>query len=99
MPQTDDWVTLSMNAAHADESLWFNQTKIRYGIPSSGDEESRDLPLSDAQFPFLRLGLASKQNISGSYVYHQMNDSIIAEEFWSESENFWQPSKNISIET
>ena len=88
-----------MNPTHSEETLWFNQTKLKYGLISSNDTENSDQLLPDSQFPFRRLGLASNWSVSGAYVYHQMNDSIIAEEFWNESENFWQPSKNISIET
>ena len=78
--------------------LWFNQTKLEYGPQMSMATENSDQPLPEAQFPFRRLGLALGLNGSEAYVYHQINDSVIAEELWNDSE-FWQPSKNISTRT
>ena len=76
--------------------LWFNnQTKLQYGV---GTKDQEDL-IPEAPFPFRRLALAQDFNETGSYIYHQINDSIIAEEFWSEDSRIWLPSVNISIRT
>ena len=88
-----DFVGLSTNPGSI---LWFNQTKLETTILTGVD--ILDQPLPDAQFPFPRLGRAQELNGTGAYIYHQMNDSIIAEEIWNDS-LFWQKSKNISITT
>ena len=73
--------------------LRFNQSEIQNGFFASAET-----PIPDAWFPFRRLGASYNSNGVESYIYHQMNESIIAEEIWDEAE-FWQPSRNISIGT
>ena len=56
------------------------------------------LPVPDAGSPYLRLGSTYRVNTIQTYVYHQVNDSTIAEEVWEEESSVWQTSKNISID-
>ena len=105
-------MSLSGSDASEGQYIWFNQTKIQHGFQSGAqgpdepvpDEPTPaelvpDEPLPDATFPFRRLGVAQELNGTGVYLYHQIDDSILAEELWISDLQTWQPSKNISIGT
>ena len=70
------------------ELLWFNQTTL--------------LNLCDPSFPVPQVaftyGTTYIVNGTDSYLYHQIDDSTLAEEHWDNSP-FWLPSRNISINT
>ena len=75
--------------------LWFNQSTLQSDNLGEGNPAPPVLP---ARFPYQRLGTADVVNGTDSYVYHQINESTIAQEYW-DGGSLWLPSVNITIET
>ena len=76
------------------EVLWFNGS-----TPTILDSSDNfDLPVPNVTFPYRHFGSTYGVNATQTYVYHQVNDSTIAEEVWEKQSSLWQRSKNISIE-
>ena len=54
------------------------------------------LPWPRSQFPFNRLASALVSNSTEVYLYHQLDDSVFAEDYWDGTSQFWR-SSNITI--
>ncbi|KAL8899409.1 MAG: hypothetical protein Q9207_006215 [Kuettlingeria erythrocarpa] len=74
---------------------WFNQSKLQIDASQAGP------PIPKTPFPFLRIA-ATYSNSTGlngiAYLYHQLSDTILAEEVWDSTSGFWI-TNNITIET
>ncbi|KAL9630805.1 MAG: hypothetical protein Q9204_004538 [Flavoplaca sp. TL-2023a] len=67
----------------------------------SRDAESPTIdgrPSLNAPFPFQRLSTTSTINTTKTYLYHQINESVLGEEYWDGTSGFWI-STNITIDT
>ena len=82
------------------QALWFNGTTLENDEMAVQTVGSiiQTIPVPNVPFRYHRL--ASAMNVDGAecYIYHQLNDNTLAEEFWDGS-GFWLPSSNISITT
>jgi len=63
----------------------------------SGDPELFTSP-PESPYPYTRLATTSQPNSYVFYLYHQINETTIAEDAWDESTGVWTSSK-ISIPT
>lgn len=71
--------------------MYFNHTSLQFdgAIP----------PSPTSPFPFRRLASTFKQNSTESYVYHQLNDSVLTEEFWDGDSTGLCIAQGIPIDT
>ena len=75
--------------------LWFNQSTLQTDDLST---VGRAAPNPPTTFPYQRFGTAFVVNGTNSYVYHQINESTLAQEQWDEGP-IWLPSVDIPIDT
>ena len=62
-------------------------------------EEGRRIPTPDSTFPYPRLASTYGDNTTNTYLYHQLDDSVLVEDTWDgDPKSFWI-SKNITIDT
>ncbi|KAL8853050.1 MAG: hypothetical protein Q9221_002080 [Calogaya cf. arnoldii] len=54
-------------------------------------------PSPNAPFSFQRLSTTSPMNTTKTYLYHQINDSTVGEEYWDGTSGFWL-SDNLTID-
>lgn len=79
---------IASSSSSQQAAVWYNQSQV---------ESSHVAPSSDFPFPHFASTFANSSN--NTYLYHQLSDSIIAEELWDgDTSGFWI-SKNITIET
>lgn len=74
--------------------LWFQGSALRM-------EKSimlNSYPIPKSSFPFHRLASTPAENATFSYLYHQLSDSVFAEDLWDDTSQLWI-SKNFTIET
>lgn len=57
------------------------------------------IPTPDSPFPYPRLASTYGDNTTNTYLYHQLDDSVLVEDTWDgDPKSFWI-SKNITIDT
>ncbi|KAL8786833.1 MAG: hypothetical protein Q9213_002570 [Squamulea squamosa] len=78
--------------------LFLNQSKLDRGAGPLVFGAGVDLPLSSPRFPFEHLASTFANDSNSTYVYHQLSDTILAEELWDGTSGFWI-SNNITIQT
>ncbi|KAL9601999.1 MAG: hypothetical protein Q9219_002107 [cf. Caloplaca sp. 3 TL-2023] len=77
------------------ERMWINQSILRI----YEDTMRTDTPKSpETPFPFNRLTTLYLNSTKETYIYHQISDTVIAEELWDEVNKSWF-TKNITIPT
>ena len=77
------------------QALWFNQSTLQTDSrPSAGGAA----PIPHTAFPYQQFDTAFVVNGTNSYVYHQINETTIAQEHWDAGPS-WLPSVNITIDT
>lgn len=86
-----DKLTLTDNSGPYIQTIWFNQSTLLF-------VDERSLLSPSADFPFPRVASTFAKNATYNYLYHQISDSILAEEVWDGTSGFWI-SKNITIGT
>ena len=64
-------------------------------VPQSSMVYARPSP--NAPFSFQRLSTTSPMNTTKTYLYHQIHDSTIGEEYWDGTSGFWL-SDNLTID-
>ncbi|KAL8636975.1 MAG: hypothetical protein Q9226_009177 [Calogaya cf. arnoldii] len=69
-------------ATESANRIWFMAP-----VPQSLTVDGRPSP--NAPFPFQRLSTTSATNTTKTYLYHQINDSTIGEEYWDGTSGFW----------
>ncbi|KAL8688499.1 MAG: hypothetical protein Q9218_005607 [Villophora microphyllina] len=76
-------------------ALFLNQSVPQYGF---GFPPKGELPLPTVQFPFEHLASTYAKSSSSTFIYHQLSDTVLAEELWDDTSGFWI-SNNITIDT
>lgn len=76
------------------QAMWINDTNLQ-GDPGPGFEFDT-MPVPKTPFPYRRMGSAVAANGTQTHVYHQLNGSVFAEEFWNGT-GFWEASRNVSV--
>lgn len=73
--------------------MWINGTQpaLLPGYPYQG------FPVPENAFPFKRLASANLLDQSATFLYHQMNGTMFAEEQWVSSLSIWKPTVYIPI--
>ena len=79
MAFSSDINDLGFAALAGGQLLWHNQSTLQ---GDSLDLEKPAAPVPPARFPYQRLGTADVVGGNDSYVYHQINESTIAQEYW-----------------
>ena len=74
--------------------MWFNESTLQIDAWNN-PVNMPTIPVPNFVFPFQRICAAFVANSTSSYVYHQVNESTMAQEQWDE--DLWQPSVSISI--
>lgn len=74
--------------------VFLNQSTPQWGFGF----QTGGVPLSSLRFPFNRLASTFADNATSTYLYHQLTDTILAEELWDGTSAFWIQS-NVTIET
>ncbi|KAL8925826.1 MAG: hypothetical protein Q9208_003323 [Pyrenodesmia sp. 3 TL-2023] len=57
-----------------------------------------EIPLPKSSFPYQRLAGTYAENFTVSYLYHQLSDSVFAEDLWDDKSKVWI-SKTFTIDT
>ncbi|KAL8922842.1 MAG: hypothetical protein Q9208_004967 [Pyrenodesmia sp. 3 TL-2023] len=87
-----DIVLLSPKRGFDNHVLWFNGSTLQ------GDPNMPSVGAPSTPFPFQRLASTYATNFTKTYLYHQLDDSTIAEEFWDDAKSTVWFSNNITIE-
>lgn len=77
-------------------ALFLSHSTSRHGFDPIAFGGTTQTPSS--QFPFNRLTSTYATNSNSTYLYHQLSDTILAEELWDGTSGFWI-SSNITIDT
>ena len=77
-----------------NSAMWINGTQPMFYFD---DWVSDGATLPDNVFPFKRLASVTVADKSTTFLYHQMNETTIAEEQWDESLSLWLPSVYITV--
>ena len=81
--------------------FWVNSSDSKLVISNytSGPGETMVTAIPSSSFPFSRLAVTTAQNDTSFYLYHQVSDTVIMEESWSQQGSIWITPVNITIET
>ncbi|KAL9583823.1 MAG: hypothetical protein Q9203_004915 [Teloschistes exilis] len=77
-------------------ALFLSHSTSQYGFDPIAYGGTTQSPTS--RFPFNRLTSTYATNSNSTYLYHQLNDTVLAEELWDGTSGFWI-SSNITIDT
>lgn len=77
-------------------ALFLSHSTSQHGFDPIAYGGTTQSPTS--QFPFNRLTSTYATNSNSTYLYHQLSDTILAEELWDGTSGFWI-SSNITIDT
>lgn len=92
---TIDKLMLADGSGRYTGNISFNKSTLVFGDTDMG-QAAPPSPKSD--FPFPRVTSTIVANGTGTCLYHQISDSILAEENWDGTSGTWI-SKNIMIDT
>ena len=84
----DDSAATDLIFLHGDVMAWFNKTSL----------VMNGAPLPTSSFPYKHLAGTSKVNTTESYIYHQLNETTIAEEYWDGGRSDFWITRNITID-
>ncbi|KAL8674522.1 MAG: hypothetical protein Q9224_007496 [Gallowayella concinna] len=73
-------------------TLWFNHSTSRLYT-------QYEVPIPNTQSSFYRFAGTHASNFTNTYIYHQLSDSVIAEELWDNGDSGFWISSNITIDT
>lgn len=76
-----------------EQIVWLNQSRLDpYDISGRRGQSPKN------RFPYPHFASTWATNSTNSYVYHQLNDTVIAGELWDGGESDFWISKNITID-
>ena len=75
--------------------IWVNQTRLAYFYNPTSNGPNGTIPA--APFPYSRLAAVTQPDSNSFYLYHQINGTIFAQEFWDDKTGAWHPSVNIPV--
>ena len=78
--------------------LWVNGSTLSIFPVSSGNGPTAEKNIG-SPFPFKRLASITAVNSTNFYLYHQINETTFAEDFWETDVGEWTASVNVSIKT
>ncbi|KAL8899410.1 MAG: hypothetical protein Q9207_006216 [Kuettlingeria erythrocarpa] len=87
-----DIVLLSSKLGFDNHALWLNGSRLE------GNTDLTSVGMPRTAFPFQRLAGTYAANSTKTYLYHQLDDSTLAEEFWDDAKSTVWFSNNITIE-
>ena len=94
--RASDWVVVQTgNVAQYDSvsafRLWVNGSALSYMGTIDQTPKPVQTPLM-SPFPYNRLAVTSVENITAFYLFHQINETAIAEDVWDSSIEGWTSS-------
>lgn len=86
-----------MSMQFSKSTGWVAGDRIYFESPVPGSPKVYYRPSLNVSFPSQRLSTTSPVNTTKTYLYHQIDDKTLGEEYWDGTSGFWL-SSNITID-
>ena len=84
-----DIALVSSPTSGKPDAIWFNDSQLQTVYE----------PSPSSKLPFHRFTTTFAENATNTYLYHQLSDSVLAEELWDGGTSGFWISSNVTIET